>query len=229
LAGFVRSLSATWRIFLLRFTLAFVLLALGWWILAPAYAHLLVMLGRPLIPVIEHGAGTTYWVEGATAWTSRSAFDPATQKLEIFKFELWRGYASYDLILLAAGILATPGWSLRQRGRLLGLGLVLITLTEFAFFLSAIEYSKLRLLPTSSGSVLLPPGFSRPKQILYTWIYYFFQTMGRGMFPLLIYLGMVGFTWGAVGERAPRKAQGKTRRHAPRPSGSGKKYRRRPR
>ena len=235
LDGFVRSLRATWRIFLLRFALAFVALALVWWALAPAYAHLLMVLGRPLIPVIEHTAGTSYWVEGATVWTTRSFFDPAAQKRAIFQVELWKGYACYDLILLAAVILATPGWSLRQRGRLLGLGLVLITVTEFAFFLSTIEYSQLRPLPSPTGSVLLPAGFSRPKQILFTWIYYFFQTMGRGLFPLVIYCGMVGFTWGAVGESAPQRAQGKTRkavssrapsRNAPCPCGSGEKYKR---
>jgi hypothetical protein len=196
LPGFVQSLSATWRIFLLRFALAFVVLALGWWALAPLYAHLLVMLGRPVIRMIENVPGTTYWVEDATIWTTRSFFDPATpERPATFKMELWRGYANYDLILLAALILATPGWSLRQRGRLLGLGLVLTTLAEFAFFLSTIQYSQLQPVPGGTGSVLLPVGFSRARQIVFTWVYYFFQTMGRGLFPLLIYWGMVGLTW----------------------------------
>jgi hypothetical protein len=231
LVGFVQSLRAVWRVFLLRFALAFVVLALGWWALAPAYAHLLAVLGRPLIPVIEHAAGTTYWVEGATIWTTRSFFDPATQRPLRFKFELWKGYSSYDLLLLAALILATPGWSLRQRGRLLGLGLILITLTEFAFFLSTIEYSQLRPMPGSTGSLLLPAGFSRPKQIVFTWVYYFFQTMGRGLFPLLIYWGMVGLTWSAAGASVPGGRQRVPGRspsspNAPCPCGSGKKYKR---
>jgi SEC-C motif-containing protein len=225
LAGFVQSLSATWRILLLRFALAFVVLAIAWWALAPAYAQLLAMLGRPLIPVLEHVPGTTYWVEDATVWTTRSLFDPATQRPQVFKVELWKGYASYDLILLAALILATPGWSLRQRGRLLGLGLVLITLTEFAFFLSTIEYSQLRPLPSQTGSVLIPAGFSRPKQILFTWVYYFFQTMGRGLFPLLIYWGMLGLTWSPPGKAARTRAVVTAPgRNAPCPCGSGKKY-----
>src|SRR5262245_5259043 len=159
LPGFVRSLSATWRTFLLRLALAFAVLALGWWAIAPAYAHMLMVLGRPLIPVLEHTPGTTYWVEGATVWTTRSFIDSAGGKPAIFKVEIWKGYASYDLILLAAAIIATPGWSLRQRARLLGLGLVLITLTEFAFFLSTIESSQLRPLPGPAGSVLIPAGF----------------------------------------------------------------------
>jgi len=225
LAGFVQSLSATWRIFLLRFALAFIVLALAWWALAPVYAQFLAMLGRPLIPAIENTAGTTYWVEGGTVYTKRSFFDPATQRPLNFKVEIWKGYSSYDLILLSALILATPGWTLRQRGRLLGLGLLLITVTEFAFFLSTIEYSQLRPMPGQTGSLLLPAGFSRPKQIVFTWIYYFFQTMGRGLFPLLIYWGMIGLTWGqpepGPGERPEMMVPG---RNAPCPCGSGKKY-----
>lgn len=225
MAGFVQSLSATWRILLLRFALAFVVLAVAWWALAPTYAQLLVMLGRPLIPVLEYVPGTTYWVEDATVWTTRSVFDPATRRPTVFKVELWKGYSSYDLILLTALILATPGWSLRQRGRLLGLGLVLITLTEFAFFLSTIEYSQLRPLPDQGGSMLVPPGFSRPRQIVFTWVYYFFQTMGRGLFPLLIYWGMLGLTWRPLDKtRRERPAATAPGRNAPCPCGSGKKY-----
>jgi uncharacterized protein YecA (UPF0149 family) len=97
--------------------------------------------------------------------------------------------------------------------------------TEFAFFLSTIEYSQLRTVASPTGSVLFPEGFSRPKQILATWVYYFFQTMGRGLFPLLIYWGMVGLTWrpreASPGGRPDVVAPG---RNAPCPCESGKKY-----
>jgi hypothetical protein len=203
LGGFVQALSAAWRIALLRFALALIALVGAWWYLAPPYAHLLTWMARPLLPVTEQRAETTYWVEGATVYTIVSFLDPGTQQRLNFKAEIWKGYASYDLILLMALIVATPGWSLRQRGRLLGLGLILITGTEFAFFLSTMEYVQLRTVTSGSGAVLLPPGFSRPRQIVATWVYYFFQTMGRGLFPLLIYWGMVGFTWRPASHRAP--------------------------
>ena len=143
---------------------------------------------------------------------------------------LWNGYASYDLILLGALILATPGWSLRQRGRLFALGLALLTLAEFAFFLSTIEFSQLKAVTSQAGAVLLPAGFSRPKQVLFTWLYYFFQTMGRGLFPLLIYAGMIGVAWKppderpSQAERARRRTPKATPRNAPCPCGSGRKY-----
>ena len=230
MAGFVGSLSATWRTFLLRFALAFVVLALAWWALAPAYAYLLMGLARAVAPVVETSAETRYAVESASVLTTRTFFDPATQRPLFFRVELWNGYASYDLILIAALILVTPGWSLRQRGRLLAIGLVLVTLVEFAFLLSTIKYSQLKPVTSQSGAVLLPDGFSRPKQVLFTWLYYFFQTMGRGLFPLLIYAGMIGAAWRPLearpspAERARRKTARAVSRNAPCPCGSGRKY-----
>ena len=112
-----------------------------------------------------------------------------------------------------------------------GLGALLVTLTEFAFFLSTIEYSQLRPMPGQGGAMLLPPGFSRPKQVVFTWIYYFFQTMGRGLFPLLVYFGMVGLTWGRPDQRAAPKTERRAAPAAPArnaacPCGSGKRYKR---
>jgi hypothetical protein len=216
LAGFVGSLSATWRTFLLRLFLTLVVLGLGWWRFAPDYAQLLMLLGRPVIPLIERGVEAPYRVDGATIVVTRSVLDPTLQKPVTYEFDLWKGYASYDLILLAALIVATPGWSLRQRVRLLGLGLVLITLTELAFFLSTIEFSRLRPLQSPTGLMLVPAGSSWLRQVVFTWIYYFFQAMGRGLFPLLIYAAMVGFTWEGVGGKAPRRARGAARKAAKR-------------
>jgi hypothetical protein len=195
--------------------------------LGPAYAHLFAALGRPLIPAIETTPGTTYWVEGATVWTTRSLIDPATRRTFRFKVELWKGNASYDLILLASLILATPGWSIRQRIRLLGLALALLTLAEFAFFLSTIEYSQLRSVPTQTG-MLYPAGYSRAKEIVSTWVYYFFQTMGRGLFPLLVYVGVVGVAWTQIiAKPAVRNAAAQApKRNDPCSCGSGKKYKR---
>jgi len=199
-------------------------LAFAWLALAPIYAHLFGMLGRLLIPVLEGSPGTTYTVEGATVWAMRSIPDPGTQRVATFRVEVWKGYPNYDLILLAALILATPGWSLRQRSRLLGLGLCLLTLGELVFFLVTVEYSQLRPVPIGDASVL-PPGFSRPRQILFTWIYYFFHIMGRGVLPLLVYWGMLGITWGPPepDKGAPDRAPG---RNDPCPCGSGRKYKR---
>jgi SEC-C motif-containing protein len=222
LAGFGRSLRASWRPVLLRFALAYGLLALGWLVLAPAYAHLLASLGRPLIPVLESTPRSTYTVERARVVAVRRVPEPGGERVMLLAQELWRGYANYDLVLLAALILATPGWSLRQRSRLLGLGLGLLTLAEIAFFLVAIEATQLQAVGGRGGAVRFP-GFSRPRQVLFTWLYYFFQIMGRGLFPLLIYWGMIAIAWRPPGQHGAERAVG---RNAPCPCGSGEKYKR---
>jgi len=182
---------------------------------------------RPLFPAIETTTGTTYWVEGATIYTTRALVDPATRRSLRFKVELWKGYSSYALILFASLVLATPGWPLRQRLRLLGIGLALLALAEFAFFISTVEYSQRRALPTSTGTVLYPEGYSRAKDIIATWIYYFFQTMGRGLFPILAYVGVVGVAWPPIIKpEARRVAAPAPKRNDPCPCGSGKKYKR---
>ncbi len=157
----------------------------------------------------------------------RSLLDPATQRTVRFRVELWKGYASYDLILFASLMLATPGWPLLQRLRLIGIGLALLTLAEFAFFLSTIEYSQLRTVSTSPRVILYPPGYSRTKEVAATWIYYFFQTMGRGLFPLLVYVGVIGVAWTSMPKPAPQPSETRVpRRNDPCPCGSGKKYKR---
>ena len=163
-----------------------------------------------------------YSVEGAKVWATRWIAEPGASRPTPFKAELWRGYANYNLSLLAALILATPGWSVRQRARCLALGLGLLSLAEVAFFLVSIEHSQLRPLPIRSGS-FLPPGFSRPRQVVFTWIYYFFQIMGRGLFPLLLYYAMLGFAWRPVARPAQLRP---ARRQAPCPCGSGRKFKR---
>jgi len=93
LAGFVRSLRATWRPVLLRFALAFALLALLWLAVAPAYAFLLATLGKPLIPLLEATPGTRYLVEGSTIVADRRTPLPHQQEVVTFSRKLWDGVA----------------------------------------------------------------------------------------------------------------------------------------
>ena len=70
-------------------------------------------------------------------------------------------------------------------------------------------------------------GYSRPKEVVATWIYYFFQTMGRGLFPLLVYVGVIGVAWTSGVKSAPRRSTVQApKRTDPCPCGSGKKYKR---
>jgi hypothetical protein len=222
LAGFVRSLRATWRPVLLRFALAFALLALLWLAVAPAYAFLLATLGKPLIPLLEATSGTRYLVEGSTIVAARRIPLPEKQEVMTIQRKLWDGAADYNVALLVALLLATPGWSWRQRGRALAWGIGLLALTQLAFFLVNVTYTQLWPITTKYGP-LRPPGFSRAKLVLFDWLYAFFEFMGRGFFALLLYFGLLALTWGRPDAITPAHPVG---RNAPCPCGSGRKAKR---
>jgi hypothetical protein len=222
LAGFVQSLRATWRSVLLRFVLAFALLALLWLTIAPAYAFLLATLGKPLIPLLEATPGTRYLVEGSTIVAARRIPVPQQREVVTFSRKLWDGAADYNVALLVALLLATPGWSWRQRGRALAFGIGLLVLTQLASFLVNVVYTQLWPITTKYGP-LRPPGFSRAKLVLFDWLYAFFEFMGRGFFALLLYFGLLALTWGRPDALTPAHSVG---RNDPCPCGSGLKAKR---
>ena len=222
MAGFVRSLRATWRSFLLQFAATFAILALVWWALAPVYASLLAAMARPLIPLVETTSGTRYLVEGATIVAARRIPVPEHQQVVTLRRPLWVASGDYNVALLAALVLATPGWSWRQRGRALGLSLALLALTQIAFFVVNAEYTQLWPIPTKWG-LLRPPGYSPAKLVLFDWLYAFFDFMGRGFFALLLYWGLIAMTWG---RSSKPESVGGIARNDPCPCGSGAKYKR---
>jgi hypothetical protein len=223
LAGFVQSLRATWRPVLFRFVAAFGLLALLWLAVAPTYASLLAVLARPLIPLVEATRETPATRSRAPRSSPSGRFRSLSRgEVVTIRRNLWDGAGDYNVALLAALLLATPGWSWRQRGRALAWGIGLLALTQLAFFLVNVTYTQLWPITTKYGP-LRPPGFSRGKLVLFDWLYAFFEFMGRGFFALLLYLGLVTFTWGRPDAPTPARSVG---RNAPCPCGSGLKAKR---
>ncbi len=196
-------------------------------ILAPACAHLFAAMVQPFGSVLERGPRTVYGVEDATVVALRWLPDPPRNRIAVVKQELWIGRANYGLALVAALILATPVWSLGQRFRRLALALGLLVMTELAFFLVTLQSSQAHPVRTQLGTVL-PPGFSTTRQAVWGAFYSFFQVMGRGLFPLLVYWGILAWTWGRLdADGAARlRSTGVIRRNDPCPCGSGVKYKR---
>src|SRR5215472_2719762 len=120
LAGFARSLSASWRTVLPRFLLAFVGLGLVWVVAAPLYASLLVIAATPFRPLLERSPGVTYEARGGKVVALRPlVVQQGTQapKSATVQQGLWNGAVTFNVALLAAAILTTPGWRRRERGR----------------------------------------------------------------------------------------------------------------
>lgn len=192
-------------------------------VVAPVYARGLALVGRLLIPVLEATPDTQYVVEGGRLLARRAIWLPQEKQMARFKKPLWEPAANYSVPLLAALILATPGWSWRRRGRALALGLGWLTLTQIALVLVTIVDTQQTVIRNLDGTLLQVAGFSPSTQRIFFVLYEFFDLMGRGFFALLIYLGLIALGWNASPIPIPRGQP--VDHNAPHPLGSGRKSR----
>jgi SEC-C motif len=199
--------------------------ALLWAAVAPVFAHGLAGIGRALSPLLESSPDARYVVDGAHVLVQRPTWLPKQQRTMPLNWPLWLPAANYGLPLLAALVLAAPGWSWRRRGRALGAGLVLLAVTQVVFFLITVVATQQSPVMSPEG-MIQPAGYSPLKQPVFYALYDFFDAMGRGFFALLVFLGLVAF--GREREAAPAAAVGRRRvgRNAPCPCGSGRKSKR---
>ena len=143
-----------------------------------------------------------YLVEGQFIVAYQRIPFPAQQEVVTIRRILWFAARNYNVALLAALILASPGWTWHQRSRALGWSLGLLFLTQLAFLVVHNWYMPLQAFTTKYGP-LLPPGYSQAKAILLRWLWAFLVSMGHGYFALLFYWGALAFTWGCPGKGPP--------------------------
>ena len=84
---------------------------------------------------------------------------------------------------------------------------------EKAYARTGTEPDRTSLGQTVRFGVFVPPGFSQPTQIVVTWTYYFFQIMGRGLFPLLLYYAVLGIAWRPPTKQEPEQGKLTAARH----------------
>lgn len=200
------------------------LLGLLWLWLAPAYARLFAALATPLIPSIESSPGTSYVVEGTTIVAERPIMRRTSEQVTVTRPLLRETAGDYPVALLVALVLATPGWPLTRRGKILAVTLSLLLLTQFLSLLVNIEYTKLWPTQTASG-IVVSADYSKAKLLLFDWLYAFTEFMGRGLFALLLYFGAIALVWGRP-EPVDRIRTGVVGRNDPCPCGSGLKAKR---
>jgi hypothetical protein len=182
---------------LLRLVVALVAASLAWTLVAPLYAEGLGLICRALAPLLEQSPDTRYVFESGRLLAQRLTWLPKQQRLTTLNWPIWQSAANYGIPLLAALILATPGWGWRRRGRALGVGLGLLTVTQIAFVLVTVVASQYSPVMSPEG-MLAGSAVSPVKQRVFYGLYYFFDLMGRGFFALAIYLGLIAFEWGAT-------------------------------
>jgi len=200
--------------------------SLLWAAVAPVYGRGLGLIAEALAPVLEASPDTRYSVEGGRLLAHRPIWLPRQQRHAPLVWPIWVAAANYGLPLLAALIVATPGWGWRRRGEMLAVGLGLLTLTQIAFVLVTVVATQLS--PVASPDGMIPgPIVSPIKQRIFYALYYFFDLMGRGFFALGIYLGLIALAWDPAAATAPpRPAPRRVGRNDPCPCGSGLKYKR---
>src|SRR5262245_41926457 len=89
LAGFARSLRATWPRTLLRLIVCLVLTALGWAAVAPPFAHGLALIGGALTPLLESSPDTRYVVDGARVLVQRPTWLPKQGRTMPLNWPVW--------------------------------------------------------------------------------------------------------------------------------------------
>lgn len=161
-------------------------------------------------------------MEGTTIVAKRPLMRKTAEQVSVTRHTLLETAGDYPLALLTALVLATPGWSLARRARVLSLTLGLLILTQFLSFLVNIEYTKLWPQKTAVGLVV-STDYSPTKMLLFDWLYAFCEFMGRGFFALLYYFGAIALVWGRPERRALLTSVG---RNDPCPCGSGLKAKR---
>jgi hypothetical protein len=196
-----------------------------WAALAPLYAHGLAALGSALSPLLEPSPDTRYVVDGAHVLVQRPTWLPKQQRTAPLNWPVWLPAANYGLPILAALILAAPHWHWRRRGRALAIGLSLLVLTQVAFFVITVVATQQSPVMSPEG-MIQPSGYSPIKQPIFYALYYFFDAMGRGFFALLIFLGLIAFSWDPSAPEPAPAAPRRVNRNAPCPCGSGLKYKR---
>jgi hypothetical protein len=193
-----------------------------WLAVSPVYAWGLAAVARLAAPALERTPGTSYAVDGSRVLAHRPVRLPGQERPRDIVYTLWLASANFGLPLLAALVLATPGWSWFERVRALAWGLGLLTLTQVAFLLVTLEFWQQMPIRGPDGRPLYLPGHSARGLRIASALYNFFEIMGRGFFALLVYLGLIVFAG------APRRvaASGAVGPNDPCPCGSGRKFKR---
>jgi hypothetical protein len=198
-----------------RFVASFAALSLLWWLVAPLYASLLAAIASAIAPMIERSAGARWEIEIARVVVLRPIPDPLGGTMTL-RQGVWDGTLTFTPALLAAALLATPGWNGGQRRRVLAIGLTALACTHLANLLVNTAYTQSR--PLVRAGVIVQQGDSPGAQMALNAFSYFFDTMGGLFFTIAIYAWLVAARWreapptGAASERRDRKGAAR-RRH----------------
>jgi len=184
-----------------RFILAFALLLAVWPLLSPLYAEVMAAAGRRLLTATSLlSPRSRLEVRDRRVWI----FRPVTKvdgSPGVAGVNVLDDASYFNAVLLAALIVATPAlpWLAKAKGLALGL-------TSLAILHLADLYVKLRwtaLFPGLRLHGVIPEAASPATVKTYEWLYAFFSVIGFGLFPILVWIGVLGLWWPRNPSREP--------------------------
>ena len=198
-----------WRALLGRFVAIFAGLSLVWVLVAPLYASLLAGVAAVVAPALGDSTDRGWQAEGTRIVVLRPAADPLGRGSMMVRQGLWDGRVTFTPALLAAALLATPGWSPGRRGRSLAIGLGALAFTQLMNLVVNALYTQSR--PIVRDGITLQPGGSFAAQAILNALSYFFDTMGPVFFTILIYSCLATSLWRAAPRTAAEPRHGAAR------------------
>lgn len=186
--------------FAARFLVTFVLLLAIWPFVSPLYARATAAAGGTVLKALALlPTGSHLEARDRRVWM----FRPVT------KVDGSRGMAGVNvlddttfvnLLLLPSLIVATPSLGWMNRAKALGLGAGLLWLLHLADLYVKLKW--ISIFPGLSLHGVVPDAASPATLKLFEWLYAFFSVIGFGLFPILVWIGVVSLCWrreGATG------------------------------
>ncbi len=163
--------------FAVRFLLVFFTILPLWFLLTPKYNRLLAFSANMLLPLIEQPHVTTL-----VGWKLNIAIVRSGVPIRRgMKIQGFTGYLThFNLVLMAALVLAPRRVGWRRRCKLLGIALGLLFILHVLYLLIGVKYfqqPELEAFQSSAGR-------------LYVWGVNFYLSIASQLFPLLIWMAL---------------------------------------
>ena len=187
-----RALAARLLPFVLRFSLTFLLLFALWPVVSPYYARAMAVTGQALLKTLALMPPEGHLeVRENRVWVfrpvRRSDGTQATAGVNVLDEGTY-----FNLVILLALVAATPTLDWKGKGTASGLGLAILGLLHLSDL-----YVKLRwtaIFPDLRSSGVIPEAASPLVLKTYEWLYAFYSVIGFGLFPILVWIGVVSLT-----------------------------------